>query len=111
MSSELVAEYAVAHAKAKSFYERYERKQELQHQTHFCPGCGHGIVHRMLARAIDEGVPVEGYFHWSLMDNFEWTWGYTRRFGITHIDYASLKRTPKESFRWYQKCIEENQVV
>jgi 2-oxoisovalerate ferredoxin oxidoreductase beta subunit len=54
MSSELVAEYAVAHAKAKSFYERYERKQELQHQTHFCPGCGHGIVHRMLARAIDE---------------------------------------------------------
>src|ERR1035438_1903143 len=54
MSSELVAEYAVAHAKAKSFYERYSRKQELQHQTHFCPGCGHGIVHKMLARAIDE---------------------------------------------------------
>jgi 2-oxoisovalerate ferredoxin oxidoreductase beta subunit len=54
MSSELVAEYVVAHAKAKSFYERYERKQELQHQTHFCPGCGHGIVHKMLARAIDE---------------------------------------------------------
>ena len=54
MSSEMVSEYTVVHAKAKSFYERYERKQELQHQTHFCPGCGHGIVHKMLARAIDE---------------------------------------------------------
>ena len=54
MSSETIAEYAVSHGKAKSFYERYERKSELQHQTHFCPGCGHGNVHKMLARAIDE---------------------------------------------------------
>src|ERR1039457_3257173 len=54
MSSEMASEYAVSHGKAKSFYERYERKEELQHQTHFCPGCGHGIVHKMLARAIDE---------------------------------------------------------
>jgi len=54
MSSETIAEYAVSHGKAKSFYERYERKSELQHQTHFCPGCGHGQVHKMLAKAIDE---------------------------------------------------------
>ena len=54
MSSETVAEYTVAHSKAKSFYDRYERKAENQHQTHFCPGCGHGMVHKMLARAIDE---------------------------------------------------------
>jgi 2-oxoisovalerate ferredoxin oxidoreductase beta subunit len=54
MSSELVQDYTVVQARAKSFYERYERKPELQHQTHFCPGCGHGIVHKMLARAIDE---------------------------------------------------------
>ena len=47
-------EYAVARGKAKSFYERYERKEDLQHQTHFCPGCGHGNVHKMLAQAIDE---------------------------------------------------------
>ncbi len=52
MSSEV--EYEVARSKAKSFYPRYERKGELQHQTHFCPGCGHGIVHKMLAQAIDE---------------------------------------------------------
>jgi len=54
MSNELLQEYTVAHSKAKSFYDRYERKQELQHQTHFCPGCGHGVVHKMLAKAIDE---------------------------------------------------------
>jgi 2-oxoisovalerate ferredoxin oxidoreductase beta subunit len=54
MSNETVSEYTVVHAKAKAFYERFERKEELQHQTHFCPGCGHGIVHKMLARAIDE---------------------------------------------------------
>src|ERR1022692_2450606 len=52
--SELVQEYTVVQGRAKSFYERYERKPELQHQTHFCPGCGHGIVHKLLARAIDE---------------------------------------------------------
>ena len=54
MSSQVVSEYTVAHSKARAFYERYERKAEQQNQTHFCPGCGHGIVHKMLARAIDE---------------------------------------------------------
>src|SRR6516225_6805770 len=54
MSSPAVAEYEVVHSKAKAFFERYERKDELQHQTHYCPGCGHGIIHKMLARAIDE---------------------------------------------------------
>jgi len=47
-------QYAVARGKAKSFYESYERKGELQHQTHFCPGCGHGTIHKMLAAAIDD---------------------------------------------------------
>ena len=54
MSSEMASEYEVSHGRAKAFYKRYERKEELQHQTHFCPGCGHGQVHKMLARAIDE---------------------------------------------------------
>jgi 2-oxoisovalerate ferredoxin oxidoreductase beta subunit len=54
MSSELVQDYTVVHERAKSFYKLYERKPELQHQTHYCPGCGHGVVHKMLARAIDE---------------------------------------------------------
>jgi 2-oxoisovalerate ferredoxin oxidoreductase beta subunit len=54
MSSSLDTEYEVVHEKPKVFYETYERKEELQHQTHYCPGCGHGIVHKMLAKAIDE---------------------------------------------------------
>ena len=54
MSSDTVSEYEVVHGRPKSFYDRFERKEDLQHQTHYCPGCGHGIVHKMLARAIDE---------------------------------------------------------
>jgi len=48
------AAYTVTHEKAAAFYDTYERKSELRHQTHYCPGCGHGIVHKLLARAIDE---------------------------------------------------------
>ncbi|HVU07336.1 MAG TPA: GH1 family beta-glucosidase [Verrucomicrobiae bacterium] len=62
-------------------------------------------------RALNEGYPLIGYFPWSLMDNFEWSWGYTRRFGMTRVDYKTLKRSPKESFRWYQKVIQENRVL
>jgi beta-glucosidase len=62
-------------------------------------------------RAVSEGYPLKGYFHWSLMDNFEWAWGYTRRFGITHIDYATQQRMPKQSFHWYQKVIQENRLL
>ena len=54
MSSDTAVEYVVAQGRSKSFYACFERKDELQHQTHYCPGCGHGIVHKMLARAIDE---------------------------------------------------------
>ncbi|HEX4037302.1 MAG TPA: 2-oxoacid:acceptor oxidoreductase family protein [Acidobacteriaceae bacterium] len=54
MSEENQAEYVVAHKRPKSFYTTFERKDELQHQTHYCPGCGHGIVHKMVARAIDD---------------------------------------------------------
>jgi len=49
-----MANYTITHEKSKSFFELYERKAELQHQTHYCPGCGHGIVHKLVARAIDE---------------------------------------------------------
>jgi 2-oxoisovalerate ferredoxin oxidoreductase beta subunit len=54
MSTESAAEYAVAQGRARSFYDRYDRKEDLQHQTHFCPGCGHGTVHKMVAKAIDD---------------------------------------------------------
>lgn len=50
--------------------------------------------------AVAEGLPLGGYFIWSLMDNWEWAWGYSRRFGIVHVDYDSQKRTLKRSARW-----------
>lgn len=51
--------------------------------------------------AIASGVPLGGYFAWSLMDNFEWSWGYTKRFGLVHVDYPTQRRVPKSSGRWY----------
>jgi len=54
MSSETMTDYVVAQGRAKSFYPQYDRKEDLQHATHYCPGCGHGTIHKMLARAIDE---------------------------------------------------------
>jgi 2-oxoisovalerate ferredoxin oxidoreductase beta subunit len=54
MSSEVEPGYAVSYSRSKVFYERFDRKNELQHQTHFCPGCGHGTIHKMLAAAIEE---------------------------------------------------------
>jgi beta-glucosidase len=58
--------------------------------------------------AIDNGAPVKGYFVWSLMDNFEWAWGFDKRFGIVYVDYASQKRTPKDSALWYRAVIAAN---
>jgi len=60
---------------------------------------------RAVATAIDEGVDVRGYYCWSLLDNFEWSEGYTQRFGLVHVDYATQRRTPKRSFDWYAETI------
>jgi beta-glucosidase len=58
-----------------------------------------------VARAIEHGVPVGGYFVWSLLDNFEWAYGYSKRFGIVYVDYQTLERVPKASYRWYRDFI------
>jgi beta-glucosidase len=57
------------------------------------------------AGALAEGVPLRGYFAWALLDNFEWAWGYWKRFGLIYIDYATLDRIPKGSFYWYRDFI------
>lgn len=63
-----------------------------------------GYLHAA-ADAIADGVDLRGYFHWSLLDNFEWGEGYGSRFGLVHVEYASQRRTPKDSARWYRDLI------
>ncbi|MFI0257940.1 GH1 family beta-glucosidase [Streptomyces sp. NPDC017056] len=60
---------------------------------------------RALHDAIAAGVDVRGYFVWSLLDNFEWAEGYARRFGLVHVDYGTLARTPKTSYRWLRDAL------
>jgi beta-glucosidase len=55
--------------------------------------------------AIEQGIPLKGYFAWSLMDNFEWAWGYSRRFGLVHVDYETQQRTVKKSGRWFADVV------
>jgi beta-glucosidase len=61
-------------------------------------------------RALTAGVPLRGYFVWSLLDNFEWARGYTQRFGIVYTDYATQQRLPKDSALWYRDVIAANSV-
>jgi len=69
------------------------------------------FMHRYLAelaRAIKDGVPVTGYYAWSLLDNFEWADGYKQRFGLVYVDFENQKRVPKDSFDWFKKVIASN---
>ncbi|WP_128774050.1 glycoside hydrolase family 1 protein [Actinomyces oricola] len=58
-----------------------------------------------VGRALDAGADVRGYFLWSFLDNFEWAYGYSKRFGIVRVDYDTLTRTPKDSFAWYRQLV------
>jgi beta-glucosidase len=61
--------------------------------------------------AIQAGVPLRGYFAWSLMDNFEWGWGYGKRFGMVYVDYATQQRIVKQSANWYAQVIARNSLA
>lgn len=79
-------------------------------------GCVHDVaridfLHRYLLalqRAIHDGVDVRGYFHWSIMDNFEWAEGFKHRFGLIHVDFETQRRTLKDSAYWYSEVIRTN---
>ena len=57
--------------------------------------------------AISKGVPLDGYYCWSLMDNFEWAEGYYHRFGLIHVDLKTQERIPKNSYKWYKKFLKD----
>jgi beta-glucosidase len=61
-----------------------------------------------LERAADEGIPIQGYFQWSFMDNFEWQEGFKQRFGLVYVNYETQERLPKDSARWYKQLIASN---
>jgi beta-glucosidase len=60
--------------------------------------------------AMDGGIPISGYFAWSLLDNFEWAWGYDKRFGIVRVDYVTQERTPKLSALTLQRIIRDRSL-
>jgi beta-glucosidase len=66
---------------------------------------------REMQGAISDGVPIHGYFLWSLMDNYEWEDGYTRRFGVVHCDFQTQVRTPKVSALWYAQVVGANRIL
>ena len=69
------------------------------------------FIERHLAvvrRLIDENADIRGYFVWSFLDNFEWLFGYSKRFGLVYVDYKTLKRIPKDSYYRYSEYIRAN---
>jgi beta-glucosidase len=64
-----------------------------------------------LQRATSEGVPVDGYFHWSAQDNFEWMDGFGNRFGLVYVDFETQQRTPKLSAEWFREAARQNALV
>ena len=106
----------------KFLYERYKVPIVITENGMSChdwvqsDGCVHDpqridYLHshlKALRRAVEEGVPVIGYFQWSLLDNFEWAKGYDDRFGLIYVDFESQKRLPKDSYHWYRETIRTN---
>jgi beta-glucosidase len=101
------------------FYERYQKPLLITENGLSCRDwvALDGGVHdparidfttrylRAYHRAISDGVDARGYFHWSIVDNFEWAAGYRERFGLVHVDYQTQVRTPKDSYYWYKELI------
>ena len=65
---------------------------------------------REAGRAIQDGIPLKGYFHWSFTDNFEWSYGFEKRFGLVYVDFETLERIPKSSAYFYKDVIAKNQI-
>ena len=101
---------------SKFVYERY-KKPVIIAENGYCGldnVCLDGKVHdadridylqRHIGKMTDakkDGTDIAGYLVWTFLDNFEWTYGYSKRFGLVHVDFSTQKRTPKDSFYWYR---------
>lgn len=106
----------------KFLHERYQKPLYITENGLSCMDWVHedGKVHdpqridfttrylKQVLRAIEDGVDIRGYFHWSILDNFEWAEGYRQRFGLVYVDFATGKRIPKDSYDWYRGVIAGN---
>ncbi len=97
----IVTESGVAYSDGPNRDGTIKDTQRIDYHRMHLDACG---------RAIEAGAPVEGYFAWSLLDNFEWAHGYRMRFGLVWMDYESLERTLKQSFYWYRDVIAARQT-
>ena len=78
-------------------------------QVHDAPRIDYTARHlTSLSKAIADGADVRGYFHWSILDNFEWAEGYRMRFGLIYVDFTTMERICKDSYTWYQQVILSN---
>jgi beta-glucosidase len=96
-----ITENGCSYGDAPSLEGKIEDNRRIEyHQSHLTE----------LKRAMDDGAPCNGYFAWSLMDNFEWAQGFSQRFGLIWVDFETLKRIPKDSYYWYKEYISENSL-
>jgi len=96
-----ITENGCSYGDAPSLEGKIEDNRRIEyHQSHLTE----------LKRAMDDGAPCNGYFAWSLMDNFEWAQGFSQRFGLIWVDFETLERIPKDSYYWYKEYISENRL-
>jgi len=94
-----ITENGCSYGDAPNLEGKIEDNRRIEyHQSHL----------KEVKRAMDDGAPCNGYFAWSLMDNFEWAQGFSQRFGLIWVDFETLERIPKDSYYWYKEYISEN---
>jgi beta-glucosidase len=95
------------HEAGAAFDDELDRRGQVQDDRRVAWLHDHLVA---ASRAIADGVDLRGFFVWSFLDNFEWAEGYAHRFGLVHVDFDTLVRTPKRSARWFAEVIARNAV-
>ena len=103
----IISRHKIIHASGKVRIDKIDKNgevQDLDRIDYFQKYLG------AVKKAIDHGAKVKSYFAWTFMDNFEWALGFEKRFGIVHVDFKTLKRTPKKSYYFFKKLVEQNSI-